>query len=64
MNRPVAGADVVTSSKVAELVHMPQSTVEDWARRGVIPSPRSAVAGSTFAAESRSSLLDEEPQTV
>ena len=35
---PLTAADVMTSAEVAELLHMPQSTVEDLARRGVIPS--------------------------
>ena len=31
-------ADVLTAGEVARLLHVPKSTVEDWARRGVIPS--------------------------
>jgi excisionase family DNA binding protein len=30
--------DVMTVSEVAELLHVPVSTVSDWGRRGVIPS--------------------------
>ena len=30
--------DVMTSAEVAELLRLPQSTVEDLARRGAIPS--------------------------
>jgi excisionase family DNA binding protein len=30
--------DVMTASEVADLMRVPKSTVEDWARRGVIPS--------------------------
>jgi excisionase family DNA binding protein len=29
---------VLTAGEVADLLHVPRSTVEDWARRGVIPS--------------------------
>jgi excisionase family DNA binding protein len=38
LDRPLTAADVLTAREVAELMHVPQSTVEDWARRGVIPS--------------------------
>ncbi len=31
-------ADVMTAAEVAELLTIPKSTVEDWARRKVIPS--------------------------
>jgi excisionase family DNA binding protein len=30
--------DVMTAREVARLLHAPSSTVEDWARRGVLPS--------------------------
>ena len=30
--------DVMTAREVAGLLHAPVSTVEDWARRGVLPS--------------------------
>jgi excisionase family DNA binding protein len=33
---PLTAADVFTAAEVAELLHMPTSTVEDLARRGVI----------------------------
>jgi len=35
---PLTAADVLTAAEVADLMHVPRSTVEDWARRGVIPS--------------------------
>jgi excisionase family DNA binding protein len=38
LGRPLSAADVLTASEVAALLHVPRSTVEDWARRGVIPS--------------------------
>jgi excisionase family DNA binding protein len=28
----------MTAREVAELLHTPVSTVEDWARRGILPS--------------------------
>jgi excisionase family DNA binding protein len=30
--------DVMTARDVARLLHAPVSTVEDWARRGILPS--------------------------
>ena len=30
--------DVMTANDVARLLHAPVSTVEDWARRGILPS--------------------------
>ncbi len=30
--------DVMTAREVAGLLHAPVSTVEDWARRGILPS--------------------------
>ena len=38
--RPLMAADVLTAGEVARLLHVPKSTVEDWARRGVIPSKK------------------------
>jgi excisionase family DNA binding protein len=36
--RRLTADDVLTARGVALLVHAPVSTVEDWARRGVLPS--------------------------
>jgi excisionase family DNA binding protein len=36
--RPITRADVMRATDVAELLSVPKSTVEDWARREVIPS--------------------------
>ncbi len=36
--RPLTRSDVMTSVDVARLLAMPKSTVDDWARRGVLPS--------------------------
>lgn len=38
LGRPLTAADVLTAGEVAALLRVPRSTVEDWARRGVIPS--------------------------
>lgn len=36
--RRLTADDVLTAKEVAVLLHAPVSTVEDWARRGVLPS--------------------------
>jgi excisionase family DNA binding protein len=36
--RPITRADVLRASEVGELLGVPKSTVDDWARRQVIPS--------------------------
>jgi excisionase family DNA binding protein len=38
--RPLGAADVMSAAEVAELLHVSKSTVEDWARRGIIPSKK------------------------
>jgi excisionase family DNA binding protein len=38
MSAPLTAADVLDAGEVAELLHMPRSSVEDLARRGVVPS--------------------------
>jgi excisionase family DNA binding protein len=39
-HRPLAAADVMTAAEVAELLHVSKSTVEDWARRAIVPSKK------------------------
>lgn len=36
--RRLTADDVMTAREVAELLHAPVSTVEDWARREILPS--------------------------
>jgi excisionase family DNA binding protein len=38
LSRRLTADDVLTGRQVAELLHMPVSTVEDLARRGELPS--------------------------
>jgi excisionase family DNA binding protein len=40
IRRALTAADVMTAAEVATLLHVPRSTVEDWARRGIIPSKK------------------------
>lgn len=36
----LTAADVMTASEVAALLHVPQSTIEHWARTGILPSKK------------------------
>lgn len=36
--RRLTADDVLTAKEVATLLHAPVSTIEDWARRGILPS--------------------------
>jgi excisionase family DNA binding protein len=38
--RPLTAADVMTAAEVAALLRVPRSTIEDWARRGIVPSKK------------------------
>jgi excisionase family DNA binding protein len=38
VHHPLTAADVMTAAEVATLLRVPRSTVEDWARRGIVPS--------------------------
>ena len=39
-SRPLTAADVMAAAEVAELLNVPKSTVQDWARRGILPSKK------------------------
>ncbi len=38
LGRPITRSDVLTAAQVADLLGVKKSTVEEWARRGIIPS--------------------------
>lgn len=38
LDRGITRADVMSAAEVGVLLGAPKSTIEDWARRGVIPS--------------------------
>jgi excisionase family DNA binding protein len=40
LGRPLSAADVLTAREVAALLHVPRSTVEHWARMGIVPSKK------------------------
>ena len=62
-HRPLTAADVLTAPEVAELLHVPRSTVEDWARRGVIPSKKVGRRRLYIRSKIEALLLADEPKT-
>jgi excisionase family DNA binding protein len=60
--RPLKAADVMTAAEVAELLRVPKSTVEDWARRGIIPSRKIGRRRIYIRSRIEAFLLDNEPQ--
>jgi excisionase family DNA binding protein len=61
LDRPLTAADVLTAREVAELLHVPRSTVEDWARRGVIPSRKVGRRRLYLRPSIETLLLEERP---
>jgi excisionase family DNA binding protein len=61
LDRPLTAADVLTASEVAKLMHVPRSTIEDWARRGVIPSRKVGRRRLYLRPKIEALLLDERP---
>ena len=57
----LTAADVMTAAEVATLLHVPKSTVEDWARRGVIPSRKVGRRRLYLRSRIESLLLADEP---
>jgi excisionase family DNA binding protein len=63
LGRPLTAADVMTAAEVAALLHMPQSTVEDLARRGTIPSRKIGRRRLYVRPHVEALLLDENRNT-
>jgi excisionase family DNA binding protein len=61
LDRPLTAADVLTAREVAELLRVPRSTVEDWARRGVIPSRKVGRRRLYLRPSIETLLLEERP---
>jgi excisionase family DNA binding protein len=59
--RALTAADVLTAREVADLLRVPQSTVSDWARRGVIPSRRLGRRRLYLRPQLEKLLLEERP---
>ena len=57
----LTASDVMTVAEVAELLHVPESTVGDWARRGVIPSKRIGRRRIFIRSKIEAVLEDDDP---
>jgi excisionase family DNA binding protein len=62
VDRPLSAADVMTAAEVAALLRVPRSTVEDWARRGVIPSKKVGRRRLYIRSKIEALLLADEPK--
>ena len=62
VHRPLTAADVMTAAEVATLLRVPRSTVEDWARRGIVPSRKVGRRRLYIRSKIEALLLDEDPQ--
>ena len=60
--RPLTAADVMTAAEVAALVRVPRSTVEDWARRGIIPSKKVGRRRLYIRSRIEALLLDDDAE--
>jgi excisionase family DNA binding protein len=61
---PLTAADVMTAAEVAAFLRVPRSTVEDWARRGVIPSRRIGRRRIHVRSKIEAMLLDDGRDTA
>jgi excisionase family DNA binding protein len=59
VNPPLTAADVLNAREVADLLRVPQSTVEHWARVGEIPSRKIGRRRLYLRARIEALLLDE-----
>jgi excisionase family DNA binding protein len=57
--RPLTAADVLTAAEVAALLRVPKSTVEDWARRNIVPSRKVGRRRLYIRSRIEALLLDE-----
>ena len=60
--RPLTAADVMTAAEVAALMRVPGSTVEDWARRGIIPSKKVGRRRLYIRSRIEALLLDDDAE--
>lgn len=60
IRHPLTAADVMTAAEVAALLRVPRSTIEDWARRGIVPSKKVGRRRLYVRSRIEALLLDEE----
>ncbi len=63
-HRPLTAADVLSAREVAELLHMPTSTVEHLARQGTLPSRKTGRRRLFVRQHVEAVLLGEAAETV
>ena len=63
LRRPLTATDVMTAGEVAELLHMPTSTVEHLARQGTLPSRKIGRRRLYVRQHVEALLLDETAKT-
>jgi excisionase family DNA binding protein len=59
---PLTAADVMTAAEVAALLRAPRSTVEDWARRGIVPSKKVGRRRIYVRSRIEAMLLDDDAE--
>ena len=57
----LTAADVMTAGEVAALLHVPQSTVEHWARTGILPSRKVGRRRLYIRTRIEALLLEDQP---
>jgi excisionase family DNA binding protein len=60
---PLTAADVLTAAEVAALLRVPKSTVEDWARRNIVPSRKVGRRRLYIRSRIEALLLEERGET-
>ncbi len=58
----LTAADVMTAREVAALLHVPQSTIEHWARTGILPSRKVGRRRLYIRTRIEALLLEDAPQ--
>lgn len=61
---PLSAADIMTAAEVAEFLHVSRSTVEDWARRGIIPSKKVGRRRLYIRSKIEALLLEDHARSV
>jgi len=61
LGRPLTAVHVMTASEVAELLGVPRSTVEDWARRAIVPSRKIGRRRLFLRPRIEALLLEDDP---
>jgi excisionase family DNA binding protein len=58
----LTAADVMTAAEVAALLHAPRSTVEHWARMGIVPSKKVGRRRIYVRSRIEALLLEDDPE--